>query len=324
MSFAHPRMLLLALAAPVVWMAFRAAAKRSAKELAPWAGPGPSAPPRRGLLASLVVVLLAVALAAPRWGWERKKVYSHGADVVVVLDTSGSMLVADVPPNRFAVAQHLAETFVDALPPQTRAGLVRDEGDGEPLAPLTLDHAAVVAEIDRMRPRQGAVAGSNLGDGLSVALSLLDASGDRNGTILLVSDGEDLAQRFAAAAARARQHGVVIETACVGTTAGGPVPARDGAGYVRDSSGRPVISSAHPDFLEALARPTGGAAIDAENLATSPAPLVDGVRRAGSSGHGYRSVAQPEDRSTWPLAAATVAWMGLLLLPRKRQTVEGP
>jgi Ca-activated chloride channel homolog len=322
MSFADPRMLLLAMAAPVIFVILRASAKRSARELAPWTGPLPAPSTRRPLLAALVTVLLALALARPQWGWERKTIFAHGADVVVVLDTSGSMLVTDVAPDRFAVAQHLAEAFVAALPRETRAALVRDEGDAEPIAPLTLDHASVIASIDRMRPRQATVAGSNLGDGISVALSLLDAPTDRNGTVLVVSDGEDLADRWAGAAERARQRGIAIETACVGTVAGGPVPAR-GGGYVRDATGKPVLSSAHPDFLQSLARQTGGVSIDVKNLAASPAPLIEGARHAAAPGHAYRSVAEPADRSVWPLAMAAFVWMVFLLAPRGTRAAGG-
>ena len=46
-----------------------------------------------------------VALARPQWGIVREKVEREGKDVVLVLDTSGSMATADVAPSRFFLAR---------------------------------------------------------------------------------------------------------------------------------------------------------------------------------------------------------------------------
>jgi hypothetical protein len=47
---------------------------------------------------------LTLALARPQWGVVREKVEREGADIVLLLDSSGSMATADVPPSRFFLA----------------------------------------------------------------------------------------------------------------------------------------------------------------------------------------------------------------------------
>ena len=48
---------------------------------------------------------IIVALARPQWGIVREKVEREGVDVVLALDTSGSMATPDVAPNRFFLAR---------------------------------------------------------------------------------------------------------------------------------------------------------------------------------------------------------------------------
>jgi len=67
-------------------------------------------PDERWRLLRLALLLLGaagvvVALARPQWGIVREKVEREGVDVVLVLDTSGSMATADVAPSRFFLAR---------------------------------------------------------------------------------------------------------------------------------------------------------------------------------------------------------------------------
>ena len=46
------------------------------------------------------VALGVLALARPQWGFSWEEVSQKGLDIVVAIDTSRSMLAADIPPNR--------------------------------------------------------------------------------------------------------------------------------------------------------------------------------------------------------------------------------
>ena len=54
---------------------------------------------RMGLIVAAVALLLVV-LARPQMGFSWEEAHSRGLDIVVAIDTSRSMLAADVPPNR--------------------------------------------------------------------------------------------------------------------------------------------------------------------------------------------------------------------------------
>src|SRR6185503_21232042 len=88
-----------------------------------------------------------LALARPQWGILREKVEREGVDVVLVLDTSGSMATEDVSPTRFFLARQALSSLFARLPGD-RFALVAFEGEAYPLTPLTLDADALELFLD--------------------------------------------------------------------------------------------------------------------------------------------------------------------------------
>src|SRR5258708_13948795 len=115
MVFASPLWLLALLPLPVlmaleVW-ATRADRERTARLVARALGARVlRRPPEHWRYLRLGLLLLGaagfvLALARPQWGIVREKVEREGVDVVLALDTSGSMATEDVPPNRMFLAK---------------------------------------------------------------------------------------------------------------------------------------------------------------------------------------------------------------------------
>jgi Ca-activated chloride channel family protein len=94
---------------------------------------------------------IVLALARPQWGIVREKVEREGVDVVLVLDSSGSMATEDVPPNRFFLARQALAALVGRLEGD-RFALVAFEGEAYTLSPLTLDADALGLFLDTMEP----------------------------------------------------------------------------------------------------------------------------------------------------------------------------
>lgn len=206
---------------------------------------------------------VVLALARPQWGIVREKVEREGKDVVLVLDTSGSMATPDVTPSRFFLARQALLALIARLEGD-RFALVAFEGEAYPLVPLTLDADALGLFLETVEPGIVPAPGSSLGTGLAKGLESFVDKERRNKAMVLVSDGEDLAGEVEEAVRRAKQAGVVVHTVGVGTEAGQPVPDvdQDGrvSGYKRDESGNAVVSRLDMTTLEAIARGTGGQA----------------------------------------------------------------
>jgi Ca-activated chloride channel family protein len=271
MTFASPLWLWTLLLVPLVpWLMARAARQdeeRTSRLVAralwprvvrqPW-------PRWRWAQTTLLTVAaagLVLALARPQWGIVREKVEREGVDVVLILDTSGSMATEDVAPNRFFLARNALLSLLARLSGD-RVGLLAFEGEAYPLVPLTLDADAVALFLDTLEPGAVPAPGSSLGLGLAKGLDMFVDKERRNKVMVLVSDGEDLEGDVSEAASRAKEAGVIVHTAGVGTERGQPVPDIDKegrrVGFKKDESGAPVISRLNPQTLEAIARGTGG------------------------------------------------------------------
>ena len=116
------------------------------------------------VLALLAFASLLIAVARPQRtvAAERRE-----ATVILVFDTSGSMLATDVQPSRLAAAQAAGNTFVDSVPDGFRVGVVGFGSSAQQLAEPTTDHARVKATISSLQ-----VAGATaMGDALKLAVN---------------------------------------------------------------------------------------------------------------------------------------------------------
>ena len=82
-----------------------------------------------------------MALTRPQWGSHWEEVKHRGLDIIVVLDTSKSMLAEDIKPNRLKQAQWAVQDFVKQLKGD-RIGLVAFAGSSFLQCPATIDYAA--------------------------------------------------------------------------------------------------------------------------------------------------------------------------------------
>lgn len=106
---------------------------------------------------------------------------STGVDVVLVVDTSGSIKDA------LESATQAAKSFVAKLPGAARIGVVSFSNTSRIEQRLTLDRGAVLDSLESLEPT-GETA---LYDGVATALRLFSGNGQRN--IVLLSDGGDTA-----------------------------------------------------------------------------------------------------------------------------------
>jgi Ca-activated chloride channel homolog len=285
-------------------------------------------PDERWRLARLCLLVLgaagvSLALARPQWGIVREKIEREGVDVVLVLDTSGSMATADVAPNRFFLARQALLQLVSRLEGD-RFALVAFEGEAYPLVPLTLDADAVGLFLETVETGIVPAPGTSLGMGLAKGLDAFVDKQKRNKVMVLVSDGEDLEGDVDEAVRRAKQAGVVVHTVGVGTEAGQPVPELDAdgrvTGYKRDADGNPVVSRLDMQTLEAIARGTGGQAFritPADTSLSGLAAAIEGMeQKTLAREYSYRR----KERFQAPLAFGLLCLTAALLLPPPRRS----
>ncbi|MEM9565940.1 MAG: VWA domain-containing protein [Actinomycetota bacterium] len=110
-------------------------------------------------------------------------------DVVLTLDSSGSMALNDPARLRISAAERFIDILGDVDPPRrpNRAAIVDFDGTAQLLQGLTTDRAALLAALASI----DASGGTNIGLGVEVALDELDAAGDATSepVIVLLTDG---------------------------------------------------------------------------------------------------------------------------------------
>ncbi len=306
-TVAHPAWLVLLLAIPAVWVWARRR-RRPALVLPSLAAMGRLPRTWRErlrivpeILRALVAALAILALARPQELAAGRPLTTSGVDIILTLDASGSMKAEDFQPrNRLEVAKEAAVEFVDARP-EDRIGLVTFAGQAVTQVPLTLDHEALSASIERVTI--GALAdGTAIGTSLATAVNRLRESDARSRVVILLTDGVNNAGEVdpLTAAETARALGVRVYTIGVGTTGEAPYLLEDprfGARYVR------VVVRIDEELLRSISDRTGGRyfrATDPEALREVYA-AIDRLERSPLSGR--RPVVRI-DRYLWLLLPA--------------------
>jgi len=181
-----------------------------------------------GLLLA-VLALLCVALARPH---VNRVSPVENATVVLVVDTSRSMLAGDITPSRLEAAKAAARTFLDRVPDRLRVGLVTFAGEPTVAAVPTHDRALLHASVDAINPFQSGGGGTAIGDALARSVELARESFRERGgteapstgtvsgvTILFLSDGRQFRGILPpeAGAALAKRAGIPVYTVALGT-----------------------------------------------------------------------------------------------------------
>jgi Ca-activated chloride channel family protein len=233
--FEHPQLLfLLALLPVVAWMSLRRGRRRSVAyssvDLLLGAGLEAAVWKRYGALTLRLAVLALVilGLARPQTGRSQHTEYAEGIDIMLVLDTSGSMQAQDFEPkNRLFVAKEVVKEFI-AKRTQDRIGLVVFSADAITQCPLTLDYALLSKLVDGVE--FGMLDdGTAIGVALATACNRLRSSDAKSRVVILLTDGQNNAGMVdpTTAARVAASLGVKVYTVGVGTRGRAPMPIDD-------------------------------------------------------------------------------------------------
>jgi len=209
----------------------------------------------RTSLRLLVIFCVLLALTRPQWGSHWEEVKQRGLDIIVVLDTSKSMLAEDIKPNRLQQAQWAVRDFVKQIKGD-RIGLIAFAGSSFLQCPVTVDYAAFTMMLNDLYAGIIPRGGTAIEQALQTAVDSFDKESAADRVIILITDGEDHEGDPLKITERLRKDDIKLFSIGVGTLEGELVPTDKG--YVKDSQGRVVKSSLNETLLEKLARETGG------------------------------------------------------------------
>jgi Ca-activated chloride channel family protein len=169
------------------------------------------------------------------------------------------MLAQDVRPNRLERAKLAMLDFLQTHP-GGRVGLVVFAGQAFLQCPLTFDHEAFRESLVAVDTGTIPVGGTDFGRALNEAVHAVEHLQDRQ-VMILLSDGEDLAEAGLQVAAQLAQRQFILHTVGVGSAAGSEIHIMNEQGQpdvVRDEVGRIVRTRLDEETLRRIAALTGG------------------------------------------------------------------
>ena len=267
---------------------------------------------RRNILWLTAISLMAVSLARPQWGFHWQEVKRRGLDILVVLDTSKSMLATDIKPNRIQQAKWGVRDLVKKLKGD-RIGLVSFAGSSFLQCPLTIDYAAFLMTLDDVYVGIIPRGGTAIEQSLREAIKSFEEQTEADRAIVLITDGEDHEGNPLNLVDELKKKNIRVYAVGVGTQEGELIPATDegsATGFLKDREGNVVKTAMQEDVLERLAVGTGGTYVRSAPGDFGLDRVYDqGIAKLKRDERESRMVREYEDRFAWVLGVA----LGLLL-----------
>lgn len=260
---------------------------------------------------ALAWTLLVLAMAGPRWDYHQIRAFQPAADMVILLDISASMNIKDVRPSRLIRARQEIQDLV-RLNPGIRLGLIAFASIAHVATPITEDGDSLLRQLPGLTTDLVRLQGSNLGNALKLAASLLDAQGKESSHhILLLSDGDFEEPELEQKISKLKEQDIRLHVLALGTDGGGPVP------YMTAPGGKAIVSRLNEQAMQKLAETGGGVYQLADYRDQDSQQVLDAVmaqaelrQDPGTPAHIWN------ERFYWPLLPAMI----ILLLLTGRKT----
>ncbi|OVE82511.1 hypothetical protein BVY03_00790 [bacterium K02(2017)] len=205
------------------------------------------------------MILIVFALARPQIGNSYTEIESEGIDIVLALDTSGSMKALDLSlngeeANRLDVVKAVVSEFIKKRE-YDRIGMVVFGTQAYTQCPLTLDYDIIQGYLSLI---QIGIAGEEtaIGNALATSVKRLLKSKAKSKVIILLTDGENTSGEVSPikAAEVARDNDIKVYTIAVGSSGLVPVPVKTFFGMRKV----PMQLSVDEETLKEISEISGG------------------------------------------------------------------
>ncbi len=181
----------------------------------------------------ITIIALIIGISRPRILSVDEDIKVEVVDIILVLDTSSSMLAEDFKPNRLEAVKNAAKEFIDNRNGD-RIGLLVFGKETFIQCPLTIDYAVLnnlLTEVTVMEPKYD---GTAIGISIASAVNRLRNSNSKSRVIILLSDGSNNAGSIdpISAAKIAKEYGIKVYTIGAGTNQS--ITQIPGRGFVRN------------------------------------------------------------------------------------------
>lgn len=286
MIFANPKFLIFLLLVPVIPVAYaimrrirlsrvrRFGDEELVRELMPsWSG-------AKGwvkiILFSLAFAFFVLGISRPQIGAKLSQRQTRGAEIMICLDVSNSMLAQDYSPDRLSRAKLAISRLVDKLEGD-RIGLIIFAGSSFVQLPVTTDYISAKMFLSSVNTESIPIQGTAIGDAISTAIKSFSVQSEKSRAIIVITDGENHEDDAVVAARQAAEMGIKVYTIGVGSVRGEPIPKN--GDLMKDSNGNIVVTRLDENTLRKIAEAGGGAYIHAGNEEFGLTPIINDLKK---------------------------------------------
>jgi Ca-activated chloride channel family protein len=247
-----------------------------------------------------------VGMADPQMGSKTEEVKRKGADLMILLDVSNSMLAQDLAPNRLENAKQAIAQLIDKMH-DDRIGIIVFAGQAYVQLPITTDYSAAKLFLNTINTNMVPTQGTAIGAAIDLGMRSFDFKNGTGKAMIIITDGENHEDNAVEAAQQAQSKGVMINVVGVGSAEGAPIPMyKDGqpAGFHTDSAGKQVVSKLDESMGKDISAAGGGVYVRANNSNSGLDIVMNQIGKVQRKMYDSKTYKDFEDRFQFFLAIA--------------------
>jgi Ca-activated chloride channel family protein len=257
-----------------------------------------STPRLKFILFAIAFAFLVVGAADPQIGSKMVEEKSKGADLMILLDVSNSMLAQDMAPSRLENAKQALSQLIDNLH-SDRIGIVVFAGEAYVQLPMTNDHSAAKLFLSTINTNMVPTQGTAIGAAIDMGMRSFDFNDGTGKSMILITDGENHEDDAIAATKNAVDKGVSVNVIGMGSVDGAPIPIYQDSkqvGFHTDSAGHTVTSKLNEDMGKEIAATGNGTYVRATNSNSGLNIIMAQIEKIQRKTYDSKSFKDFEDR----------------------------
>lgn len=227
-----------------------------------------------------VIGLFAILLARPQFGAKMETVKRKGAEIMIALDISNSMLAEDVSPSRLQKAKRLITRLVDKLE-NDKVGMIIFAGDAFIQLPITNDYISAKMFLESISPELISKQGTAIAAAIDLATRSFTSQEEVGRSLIIITDGENHEDNVQTAIQRAVEKGIQINVLGVGLPDGAPIPIEyDGKkDYRKDREGNVIITKLNEQMCREIASFGNGIYVRVDNTNNAQKVIIQEINK---------------------------------------------
>ena len=268
------------------------------------------------VLFSIGLLFFFLGAARPQIGAKLSKHEAKGAEIIIALDVSNSMLAQDYSPTRLERAKLAISRLVDNLR-EDRIGLIVFAGTSFVQLPITTDYVSAKMFLNTISTTSVPIQGTAIGEAISTALKAFSSQSSKSRAIIIITDGENHEDDAVKVAKEAADMGIRVFTIGVGTPKGSLIQLADG-GFIKDEDDNPVVTKLDEKLVLDIAATGNGAYIHATNTEVGLGPIVDEIAKMDAEEFSSVVFEEYDEQYMYFLAVSLVFFVTAFLIGSRR------